>query len=324
MLTLQSHTQLHFSHPTWFDRQNFAIQSIIQPIAKSILASELKIAERIHSRKGLDLYLVTASDAPYIMQELGRIREIEFRRQGGGTGNAVDIDRFDTGVFLYQQLIVWDSQEQEIVSAYRCMVGETIAHLNIEHLLATGELFHFSNQFQHEYLPYTIELGRLVVNQSAKQRRLGLFVLWCGLAALMHQYPKLRYFFGKVTIFPSYHSTALQFLLQFLQLYYPDPDRLVYPKPGLEILCADSSSKLTPFFSGANHDRDYQQLRQQLSALGESFPLTLRPYLKLTPHTRHFGAAFNAAFGQTIEIGILVPINQIPSTTLKPFTRLWR
>ncbi|GAB4234194.1 MAG: hypothetical protein Kow00121_62010 [Elainellaceae cyanobacterium] len=104
MLTFQSSTQSYI-HSS-FDRQRSITQSIISPIEKSVLTTELKTARRICHRKGLDVYLITASDAPYVMQELGRIREGEFRRQGGGTGNAVDIDRFDVGAFPYQQLLV--------------------------------------------------------------------------------------------------------------------------------------------------------------------------------------------------------------------------
>ncbi|GAB4234187.1 MAG: hypothetical protein Kow00121_62000 [Elainellaceae cyanobacterium] len=198
------------------------------------------------------------------------------------------------------------------------MIGEAIAHLNLEPSLATGELFYFSQRFQQDYLPYAVELGRLVVNQSAKQRHLGLFVLWCGLVALMRQYPHSRYFFGKVTIFPTYHPAALQYLLQFLQFYYPDSNQLLYPKPELHISGADLPSSFTPL-TGTNYDRDYQQLRQQLAALGESIPTTLRPYLKLTQCMKHFGAAFNADFGGVIEIAILVPIDEIRPTALKHY-----
>ena len=46
-----------------------------------------------HTNKGgNEIYVVNYKNAPYTMQEIGRLREIAFRSAGGGTGKEVDID----------------------------------------------------------------------------------------------------------------------------------------------------------------------------------------------------------------------------------------
>ena len=50
------------------------------------------------------------------MRELGRQREIAFRKVGEGTGAKRDLDRFD---LYYRHLILWDKHNLAIVGAYR-------------------------------------------------------------------------------------------------------------------------------------------------------------------------------------------------------------
>jgi hypothetical protein len=54
------------------------------------------------------IYVCTAHDSPNnVMKEVGRLREIAFRKAGGGTGKEADIDSYDTADTPYKQLIVW-------------------------------------------------------------------------------------------------------------------------------------------------------------------------------------------------------------------------
>ena len=64
-----------------------------------------------------EIYVVTAHNAPNVMREIGRLREIAFREAGGGTGKPLDIDEFDTCDNCYKQLIVWNPEAEEIIVA---------------------------------------------------------------------------------------------------------------------------------------------------------------------------------------------------------------
>lgn len=143
---------------------------------------------------------------------------------GGGTGLAVDIDEEDLAGDGYYQLIVWDPAEQEIVGGYRFIVctSENPRHLSTEHY------FTFSDKFRKEYLPYTIELGRSFVQPSYQSRGnsksiYALDNLWDGLGALVVLNPKVKYLFGKVTMYASYKAMARNALIWFLRRYFPIP-----------------------------------------------------------------------------------------------------
>lgn len=273
------------------------------------LARELVRDRRIRSVKGLDVYSVTAADAPRVMDEIGRIREVEFRKEGGGTGGRGDVDCFDLGDTPYRQLVVWDAQQQEVVAAYRYILCRDAHRSGPRPPLATECLFEFSNDFRRDYLPYSIELGRSVVNRSAKRRFLGLFAAWAGLGALVSEHRDIRYLFGKVTMYPTYDVLARDVLLHFLRLYFPDPAALVRPRRHLQVVPV--SAELGAVFQGRDYATDYARLRTELKELGELIPPLLISYLGLTQTMKTFGTARNPEFGNVDETAILITVSDI-------------
>ena len=184
-------------------------QEIIQPVEKALLKAELTPEKRLRStnKSSNEIYIITAHDSPHVMQESGRLREIAFSYYGGGTGKEADIDEFDTMENAYRQLIVWSPEEEQILGGYRFLCGSDVRFdAQGKPILATAHLFDFSERFIKEILPYTVELGRSFVSldyQSTRSQAKGLFILdnlWDGLGALSVIDPKLRYYFGKVTM----------------------------------------------------------------------------------------------------------------------------
>lgn len=273
------------------------------------LARELAGDQRIRGVKGLDVYSVTAGDAPRIMEEIGRIREAEFRKEGGGTGRSADIDCFDLGDTPYRQLVVWDAQQQELVAAYRYILCRDARRQGPHPAIATECLFEFSNDFRRAYLPHAIELGRSVVNRSARRRYLGLFAAWAGLGALVREHRDIRYLFGKVTMYPTYSVAARDVLLHFFRLHCPDPAKLVRPRRHLEVVPA--SAEFGSLFEGRDFDTDYAMLRTRLKQLGELIPPLMISYLGLSRTMKAFGTARNTAFGNVDETAILITIDDI-------------
>ena len=188
-------------------------QPIIAPIPKEVLCSELTadLQLRLTNKSNNEIYIVTAHNAPNVMREIGRLREIAFREAGGGTGKDCDIDEFDTCENCYKQLIVWNPEQQEIIGGYRYLAGtDWELDASGQPILATSHMFHFSEKFLKDYMPYTIELGRSFVSLPYQSSRMGaksLFALdnlWDGLGALTVIKPNVKYFFGKMTMYPSY------------------------------------------------------------------------------------------------------------------------
>ena len=134
-------------------------QKIIQPVSKELLKKELTADKQMRStnKSHNEIYVLTAHNAPNVMQEIGRLREIAFREAGGGTGKEVDIDEFDICENCYKQLIVWNPEAEEIIGGYRYLEGKDWQFDDKgQPILATSHMFHFSEKFLREYMPYTV------------------------------------------------------------------------------------------------------------------------------------------------------------------------
>ena len=89
-------------------------KEIIAPIDKLILKKELNTDRFIRkTRKGNnEIYIINHHNAPNTLLEIGRLREITFRASGGGTGESIDLDEFDTSDICYDQLVVWSPEDE--------------------------------------------------------------------------------------------------------------------------------------------------------------------------------------------------------------------
>jgi hypothetical protein len=267
------------------------------------------------------------------MREVARLREISFRAAGGGTGLATDLDEFDTSAVAYKQLIVWNPAEQEIVGGYRFIdCNATLTNHDPQIYLATSELFTFSPKFIEQFLPYTIELGRSFVQpryQPSGENRKGLFSLdnlWDGLGAIVVDYPHIKYFFGTVTMYSTFNALARDYILSFMNYYFPDPDSLVTPIHSKPI--KNDMSNFLSELKGLNYKDGHRVLNKFVRELGENIPPLFNSYMNLSATMKTFGTAPNHHFGEVEETGILVTISEIYDTkkerhiaTYKPIVR---
>lgn len=294
------------------------MENIIGPIDREILKAELSKDKflRKTNRANNEIYIITHHNSPNVMQEIGRLREEAFRFYGGGTGFSTDIDEYDIMDNPYKQLIVWDPESEKILGGYRFICGPDIKFdENGEPHLATSHLFHFSQKFIDEYLPYTFELGRSFVTleyQSTRSGTKGIFALdnlWDGLGALWVADPSMKYFFGKVTMYDTYNTTARDMILYFMNKHFPDYERLIYPKKPLEIIT--DKKNLDKLFSGDTFKADYKILNAAVRKLDLNIPPLVNAYMSLSPQMKVFGTAVNDEFGNVEETGILIAMEEI-------------
>lgn len=298
--------------------ENIQHKRIISPIPLADLRKELTRDKFIRKTNhgGNSIYCITAQDSPNVMQEIGRLRELTFRSAGGGTGQEVDIDEFDTCENPYKQLIVWNPKRKEIVGGYRFILGsEAIKDGKDKACLATKHLFNFSDKFMHEYMPYTIELGRSFIQpnyQGTGTDRRGIFALdniWDGLGSLTVIYPQIKYFFGKVTMYPDFNREARNLILYFLKKYFGDKENLITPIYPLTI--DKQEEELEKTFTSENYLENYKILSQKVRALGENIPPLINSYMNLSPTMKVFGTALNDEFGNVEETGLIITIKDI-------------
>lgn len=294
------------------------MQPIIDKIPRELILAELTPDKFLrHSNKGdNDIYVVDAFNAPNTMREIGRLREIAFRDAGGGTGLECDIDEFDTMLPVpCRQMIVWNPESQEIIGGYRFILGEDITMRDGVPNIATSHMFRFSEKFLKDYLPNTIELGRsfVVVNyQNTGKRPSSIYALdnlWDGLGAIVMKHPRIKYLFGKVTMYPQYGEECRDMILGFMHKYFPDPEHLVTPIISLKTKAL--SEEIQGRYTGGDYKEDYRILNKFIREHGRKIPPLVNAYMALSPTMRMFGTAINPEFGDVEESGIFLTIDEI-------------
>ncbi|MBR2301570.1 MAG: GNAT family N-acetyltransferase [Bacteroidaceae bacterium] len=295
------------------------MEEIIAPVPRELLLAELTDDKRLRytSRSNNEIYVTTAAESPNVMREIGRLREIAFRAAGGGTGLSVDIDEFDTMENPYKQIIVWNPDANDIIGGYRYIHGRDVRFSeNGDPILATAhDMFKFSKHFIDELLPDTIELGRSFVSLEYQSTRMGskslyaLDNLWDGLGALAVVLPGVKYYFGKVTMYPSYDKYARDLILYFLKKHFADTNKLVYPIEPLQLVTDEEALKSV--LTGSTFKEDYRILKSEVHKVGLSIPPLVNAYMSLSPSMKVFGTAINKGFGDVEETGIFITVDEI-------------
>ena len=295
------------------------MEQIIQPVDKELLKAELTPEHRLrHTNKSNnDIYIVTWQDSPNVVREIGRLREIAFRAAGGGTGKSLDLDEFDTCDNPYKQLIVWNPEEEEIIGGYRYLPGNEVTFSQDgQPRLATSHMFHFSERFIKDYMPQAVELGRSFVTleyqntrRSVSKSLFALDNLWDGLGALTVVMPNVKYFLGKMTMYPSFSRVGRDMILYFLNKHFGDKDRLITTLKPIHI--ETDPEYLASLFTKDDFKSDYKLLNTEVRKLGYNIPPLVNAYMGLSPTMKVFGTAINDEFGNVEETGILIAVDEI-------------
>lgn len=293
------------------------MKQLIDPIPSEVILKELTsdMFLRITHGGNNEIYIFDAKDAPQTMREVGRLRELSFRASGGGTGLDCDVDEFDFEGF--KQLIVWNPTDKVIIGGYRFLRCDQLKpDANGDFKTPTSELFHYSDKFKRDYLPYTIELGRSFVQpdyQPSLNFSKGLYSLdnlWDGVGTLM-KLLDAKYLFGKVTMYPQLNREARDLILYFMKTNFPDPDNLVCPYPHVTLPILTEEEQLKAVFVGHNYQENYRILVKSVRERGAAVPPLVNAYMALSPSMKTFGTALNAPFGNVEETGILVTVADI-------------
>jgi len=294
------------------------MKEIIAAIDRELLKKELNdnTFVRRSNNGNKELFITDNFNAPNTMLELGRLREISFRDGGGGTGKEVDIDEYDTSDRPFKQLIVWDPAEEQIVGGYRFLEGPEILKTGIDHPnTPTTHLFNLSKEFVEKYLPITIELGRSFVQplyQPNYNLRKGLYSLdnlWDGLGQIIVDQPHNEYYYGKITMYPSFNPVARDMIHYFLEMNFGDNDKLITPIKPLHYKTDINDFK--DMFDGNDYIKDFKILNKKVRERGENIPPLVNAYMNLSPTMKYFGTAINERFGNVEETGIFIKIADI-------------
>jgi len=304
------------------------MSTAMTPIAEAsppdALREELNDTTLITRFKDLEIHLFDGPQAPETLNEIGRVRELEYRRMGAGRNLARDLDRLDLEEPRYRQIVSFDRSEGELVAMYRAQHGGYALRTGGVGVLRTSTLFEFSPNFREQELPHLIELGRSVVNSSSRRAIQGLFSIWSGLAALHRELPEIHGFFGNVSVYDDISDEQLDVLLSYLYTHHGDD---AVPTPGADSPGPASSARVVakaqlrrPLKNPPEKiPADFEALVERASQEGWQVPPILISYLKAGPGFTAFDTAIDEDFGGVREIAVLVPLDQIAPKTYARF-----
>jgi len=294
------------------------MEELIPRVDREVLRRELSEDKfvRFTNYGKNQIFIVNCNNAPNVVREIGRLREISFREAGGGTGKSLDIDSYDLGDNPFGQLLVWNPKKHEIIGGYRfihCRNLEIDEQGKVK--TPTSKLFHLSEKFIKDYLPHTIELGRSFVQpdyQPSKNVRLGLYSLdnlWDGLGALIVNNPEIQYFFGKITMYPHTDLLAREAIMFFLNKFFPDHENLMNPYEPLKF--ENDTTLFESLFKEKDYLGNFRILQQFVRKQGENIPPLVNAYMNLSSTMKTFGTSINETFGNVEETAILIKIPDI-------------
>ena len=300
---------------------------IIAPVDKELLKAELTEAHflRDTNHAGNQLYIVDNQCAPNVLREIGRLREIAFRAGGGGTGKEADLDDFDLeGAFKYKQLVLWDPEAECIIGGYRYVLCDDVMYdREGQPIMPSSHLFRFTRRYLRGAFLKTIELSRSFIRPEYQSSERGMKSLYSldnlfdGLGGLIMLYKgQMEYFFGKMTIYPSFPEEGLQMLLYFLKKHFgirdsglrSRIDRMVIPKHPVRLKLTRRFDNL---FTEDDFREDYKILKREIQKMGVNIPPLVNTYMNLSPTMKSFGAGINDEFGDVIEAGILIKFDEM-------------
>ena len=294
------------------------MKTIIPPVDREALLQELneKTLLRKTNRAGNELYIV-GPEATNVIREIGRLREIAFRNDGGGTGRELDIDEFDTNpAYGYKQLVLWDPDAREIIGGYRfCICDQAVFNRFGQPILTSSHMFEFSKRFLEDYLPYTLELGRSFVSieyQSSKAGAKSLYALdnlFDGIAAIGILYNRrIKYFFGKATIYRGYPTEAREMIMVFLKKYFGKHSRLIRIRNEVKV---ENPHKYAKLFKGLSFKEGYKVLKAEITKMGVFIPPLVNTYMNLSPTMDYYGTGINDEFGDVYDSGLLINFEEM-------------
>jgi putative hemolysin len=263
-------------------------QSLAQPQDTAVLIQEverLPLQQRLFNSADYAVFYAKAWQMPRLMDEIGRLREMTFRKVGEGTGKTRDVDIFDT---YYEQLFVWHKANQEIVGAYRMGKTDDILKAFGKKGLYTHTLFKFKKSLFQRMSP-ALELGRSFVQPEYQKTPFALFLLWKGIGQYLLRHPQYKILFGPVSISNDYSMLSRQLIVEYLKenCYATELARLVKPRNPFPLKSVKPWHSITanPIFQSLE---ELSSFIAGIESNHQGVPVLLKQYLKLGARVMSF------------------------------------
>ncbi len=289
-------------------------KEVAEPIPQANILEELAHIEesKILVHGDFTVYLTKANHIPYLLDEIGRMREITFRAIGEGTGQSRDLDEYD---LYYYHLILWDHTHSQLVGAYRMGRGKEILEFYGKKGFYMNTLFKMSNEFK-PYLFQSMELGRSFVVPHYQKQRWPLFLLWQGITLCTKNFSEVKYLVGPVTMSDSYKSMSKHIIIQFLEKNYGDAELAAWVKPRVKVkkIKAQTEDAEVLLDTIKNDIKKVDRLIGEIEPMGLQMPVLYKKYLAQNAKIISFNR--DPLFNDAIDAFMILDIERMPQSEL--------
>jgi Putative hemolysin len=223
---------------------------------------------------GKQVWLFEGAADSAVLREIGRLRELTFRKVGEGTNARRDLDAFDAH---YEHLVLWDPKALRIVGSYRFGHGGRLIAARGMAGLYTASLFNYSPALESR-LAQGLELGRSFI-APAYWRSRALDQLWQGIGLYLQRHPELHYLFGPVSMSVNLPREAREWIAVAHQHYFGAPGLAAARQPF--VVSPEVIELVRNALEGLDASAGLGKLKHHLDALGVSLPVLYRQYVDL-------------------------------------------
>ncbi|ACU08336.1 Putative hemolysin [Flavobacteriaceae bacterium 3519-10] len=297
-------------------KEENVVQNIIDETPPEDIETEisgLRKKDKMLFRNGnYEVYFCTYSEIPSIMREIGRQRELTFRKIGEGSNLPFDLDRYDEH---YHHLFLWDAGPKKLVGAYRMALGsEVMKNHGIEGFY-TSSLFEFDQELR-PFFRKVIEMGRAYISSDYQQKPLPLFLLWRGIVHVCLRNPEHKFLMGGVSISDKFSEFSKSLMIEFMRSHYYDSAvaQYIHPKKEFKVKLKDRDKHL--FFDEV--ESDLNKLDKIIDDLEPEMrlPVLIKKYIKQNAKVVSFNV--DPGFNDAIDGLMYIRISDLPESTIKP------
>lgn len=293
-------------------------KEIISETPQELVEAEIKALKEtqdalLFRNNNYECYFGKAVEIPNILREIGRLRELTFRKIGEGTNLEIDLDRYDVH---YHHLFLWDEDAKKIVGAYRMAMGREVYEQFGVDGFYINELFHFEPEL-HPFFKKCIEMGRAFVIPEYQQKPMPLFLLWRGIVHITLRNPGQKFIIGSVSISNQFSDFSKSLMIEFMKSHYYDPyvAQYVRAKNEFKIKLKDADKEF--FFDEAEADLNkFDKLIDEIEPNVLRLPVLIKKYIK--QNARVIGFNVDPKFNDAIDGLMYIRISDLPEDTVKP------
>ena len=262
-----------------------------------------------------EVYVAKKAEIPNVLREIGRLRELTFRGEEEGTGQAIDLDQYDT---YYRHLFLYDRAARRLVGAYRVGRGRSILREFGKRGFYLHSLFRMKKALQ-PLLRESLELGRSFIRAEYQKQPLPLALLWKGIAEYIARHPEYRYLIGPVSISNRFSAVSKAVMVTYLSQHFSDAALapLVRPRKQFRYRTIRGEAPAPDLLQAGLHDlQDLQKLIAGLEPGGSGVPVLLRQYLM--QNARIIGFNLDPNFSNTLDGFMVLDARELPARDPQP------